>query len=102
MSEVSDVAVVRMLMAEHVSVDQASKKLSIVGGGIIALGSQHGGGATSPFGLFVSIAVPAAQYDEAPRRRPKGLSTRAGSDSDNVPRRAPHSCRSWVSVASQD
>lgn len=62
MSEVSDVAVVRMMMADHVSVDQSSKKLSIVGGGVAVLASPPGGGRTSPFGLFVSIAVPAAQY----------------------------------------
>lgn len=63
MSEVSDVAIVRMLMADYVSVDQASRKLSVVGGGATVLAAPAGSDMTSPFGLFVSIAVPSAQYD---------------------------------------
>jgi hypothetical protein len=62
-SEVSDVAIVRMLMADYASVDTASKKLNIVGGGVAVLGAMASTGVTAPFGLAVTIAVPATHYE---------------------------------------
>lgn len=63
MSEVSDVATVRMLMADYASVDTASKKLNIVGGGVSLIGAMARTGGTAPFGLAVTIAIPPTHYD---------------------------------------
>jgi len=60
-SEVSEDAIVRILIADYASTDAAGK-LNLIGGGLAVIGVQGpqlGGseGNTAPFGLFVSLAV---------------------------------------------
>ena len=63
-STVSDAATVRLLIGDFVAVDAMSSKLSVVGGGVTVLGLAPGGN-TAPFGVYVSITVPPAQYGES-------------------------------------
>ncbi len=63
-STVSDAATVRLLMGDFVAVDATSGKLSMVGGGVTVLGTTPGGN-TAPFGVYVSVTVPPAQYGES-------------------------------------
>lgn len=51
----------RMLLADYVAVDEASSKLSVVGGGLSVLGILNSGN-TAPFGAYVSVTVPPAHY----------------------------------------
>ena len=63
MSSVSEVAAVRILIADHVSVDGASGKASLLGYGIAFIGLDERSGLTAPFGLLVAAAVPPTHYD---------------------------------------
>jgi hypothetical protein len=63
-STVSDAATVRLLIGDFVAVDALSSKLSVVGGGVTVLGLATGGN-TAPFGVYVSVTVPPAQYGES-------------------------------------
>lgn len=57
MSELSDNATVRLLIADYVAADAAGK-LNVVGGGLGVLGLNQETGFTAPFGVVVIIAVP--------------------------------------------
>lgn len=64
MSEVSDNAAVRLILADYAAVDPAGK-LNIVGGGLTGVGINVGTpGLTLPFALVVIIAVPPQLYNE--------------------------------------
>jgi hypothetical protein len=65
-SEVSDTAIVRLLIADYVAIDAAGK-LNVIGGSLSVLGQQDQGsgapsGFTVPFGLVVSVAVQSTLY----------------------------------------
>lgn len=63
MSEVSDVATARLLIADYAGTD-LSGKLNIVGGLVTVLGSNPViSGMTSPFSLAVWVSVPPNHYD---------------------------------------
>jgi len=51
-------------MADFVTVDSLSSKLSVVGGAVTVLGLGPAGN-TAPFGVYVSVTVPPAQYGES-------------------------------------
>lgn len=67
MSDVSDTATVRLLIADYASVDVAGK-LNVIGGGLTVIGQADrvgpGGptGFTAPFGLVVSVGVGPTLY----------------------------------------
>lgn len=63
MSEIADTAVVRIFIADYAASDSANK-LNIIGGGVNTVGIDPGTGQTAPFSLVVSVAVPAAHYNE--------------------------------------
>src|SRR6266542_539415 len=50
-----------MLVADYAAADQASK-INIIGGGVTGLGVNPATGGTTPFALFVSVAVPPGLY----------------------------------------
>lgn len=62
MSAVSDGAIVRMLLADYVAVDESSKKVQVVGGGITTLGVNSRTGWSAPFGVLVIVEVPPGLY----------------------------------------
>lgn len=57
MSEVSDHAAVRLFIADYVSTDDHGK-VTVVGGGLTAVGVNPQLGFTMPFGVYVSVTVP--------------------------------------------
>lgn len=61
MSEVSDAAIVTILLADYAAVDTAGK-LNVIGGGVTIIGLSNTG-ATSPFSLVVTITVPPPLYN---------------------------------------
>lgn len=67
MSDVSEAAIVRLLIADYVSAD-AVGKLNLIGGGLSVIGMQTGQtpgagtGNTAPFGVVVSIAAEPDMY----------------------------------------
>lgn len=64
MSDVSDHATVRILLADYASVDQGAK-LNVIGGGVVGIGYLHETGSTAPFAVVASVSVPPAFYNEA-------------------------------------
>ena len=62
MSEVSDAATVRLLLADFAAADPQNK-LNIIGGGLTLVGFNPQVGLTVPFGLAVSVGVPSKLYD---------------------------------------
>jgi hypothetical protein len=60
MSEVSEAAVVSILIADYAAADSV-EKLNIIGGGVSVLGLTQTG-ATTPFALVVIISLPPALY----------------------------------------
>jgi hypothetical protein len=56
-SEVSEAAAVRLLLADYAAADPQGK-LNVVGGGISVVGFNGQAGLTTPFSLVVSITVP--------------------------------------------
>jgi len=57
-SDVSDAAVVRMIIADYSSADQVSGKVAIIGGGATGIGINPQAGLSVPFALYVSVSVP--------------------------------------------
>jgi hypothetical protein len=62
-SEVSDNAAVRTLLADYAVIDAAGK-LNVVGGGVTGVGQNPNTGLTLPFALYVSVTVPPGLYDK--------------------------------------
>lgn len=62
MSDVSDAAVVRLLVTDYAVVD-AVGKVNIIGGGLTGVGINPTTQGTVPFALFVSVAVPPRLYN---------------------------------------
>ena len=67
MSEVSEAATVRLLIADYAAVD-AVGKLNLIGGGLAVIGTQGdaigaSAGNTAPFGVVISIAVGPELYN---------------------------------------
>ena len=62
MSEVSDNASVRLLIADYASND-AAKKLNVIGGGLSLISFDPGAGLTTPFTVIVSVTVPPKLYE---------------------------------------
>lgn len=58
MSDASDTAVVRMIIADYSVADPVSGKVSIIGGGATGLGLSPQTGLTVPFALYVSVSAP--------------------------------------------
>jgi len=63
-SDVSDAAVVRMIIADYSVADTVSGKVNIIGGGTTGVGHNPQTGLTAPFALFVSVAVPPGLANE--------------------------------------
>lgn len=61
MSEVSDAATVRLLLADYAAVDAASK-LNVIGGGLTLVGFNPEPGLTAPFAVVASVGVPPGLY----------------------------------------
>lgn len=66
MSDVSEAATVRLLIADYISAD-AVGKLNLIGGGLSIIGTQPDAlgasvGNSAPFGIVVSVAVGAELY----------------------------------------
>jgi len=61
MSEVSDAAIVSILLADYAAADAAGK-LNVIGGGITIIGLTSTG-TTSPFSVVVTITVPPQLYN---------------------------------------
>lgn len=57
MSEVSDSAIVRLIIADYVSIVDGGK-VTVVGGGLTAVNVNPQVGFTAPFGVYVSVTVP--------------------------------------------
>lgn len=63
MSDVSDNAAVRTLLADY-AVTDGQGKLNVVGGGITGVGQNPNTGLTLAFALYVSVTVPPGLYEE--------------------------------------
>ncbi len=61
MSDVSDAALVRILLADYAAVD-VGNKINVVGGGLTLVGFNQGSGLTAPFTVVVSVMVPPRLY----------------------------------------
>ncbi len=61
MSDVSDAAVVRLFLADYAAADPTGK-VHVIGGGVTGVGLNPATRTTSPFALFVSVAVPPQLY----------------------------------------
>ena len=62
MSEVSDAATVRLLLADYAVADVGGK-LNAIGGGLVLLGINAMSGLTAGFALFVQVGVPPKFYN---------------------------------------
>lgn len=62
MSEVSDSAAVRILVADYIAIDGLGK-LNVIGGNITAVGLIPLTGLTAPFGISVHVSVPPNLYN---------------------------------------
>lgn len=62
MSDVSEVASVRILLADYAASDAASK-LNVIGGGVTVLGFVPAMNQTAPFTVVVTVSVPPSHYN---------------------------------------
>lgn len=62
MSEIADVAIVKILVADYAATDAAGK-LNVIGGYVNTLGYNARAGQTAPFTLVVTVEVPPTQYN---------------------------------------
>lgn len=62
MSELSEAAAVRMFVADYAATDTVGK-INLIGAGVTGVGVNQAIGSTTPFALFVSVAVPPKFYN---------------------------------------
>lgn len=61
-SELSDAATVRLVLADYAAIDPANK-VNIIGSGLNILGFNREASVTAPFALVVSVRVPPTYYE---------------------------------------